>query len=363
MELASVAKYKAPRVVQARDVTWLREVGKYSRPVEKAILHRDRVRGWFNFAKGYTQRELGRILASKLSKFPCPRIICLDHSAFDGHVTLEHSGVFWGLIKRAYPKQHREWIAFLQRGTENNRARAGPIRFKWKGTVASGDITTSFEDCIINYCVLRSALHVQGVKNFELLINGDDSIIIIDQSEVFSTSAALRHLRQLNMETKVEYDGNDPNRLIFCQLQLRDIGGGEPMMVHQVDRLTKRYGMTHRCRQFTVDEYQHALAYCYWTLYKGTPYGGAFERLHQRYCPGRCEDKIAVALRKDPDLAFMLRPLFEREGRDIRCPGLDLCPTLTLPEWRKCELRPYEVDHLRHSVLGTTLNCHPDAPR
>lgn len=352
VELASVGEYKAPRCVQARDASWLMFVGRLTRPLEEAVWKRDRQRGWFNFAKGYTQRELGRILNDKLKKFECPRVICFDHSRFDGHVTETHNAVFWSFVRKCV-KGHEAWVNQAWKGTNQCRARAGMLGWKWRGTVASGDITTSFEDCMLNYAMLRETLASQSIKKSEVLVNGDDSIVIIESKAVFDVRAALLFLRKLNMETKVEYDGMDLTKIKFCQLLLRCDNKGAPMMVHDPSRLETRFGFTHRARQFTPREYQHALGLAYYHIYKGTSYEDVFRRIHEANCtPEDCQRAWEAALRKDPDLAWINRPLYEREQLVAEVSLVQVRERAPeIPEWQPITLPRYEVDHLRRTTL------------
>lgn len=349
VELTRVDKYKAPRVVQARHASWLLAVGRFTKKLEHTVYARDRQRRWFNFAKGYTQKELANILVEKLNKFERPRIICYDHTSFDGHVTHEMTRRFFTFVARCFPDEYRTKISEFCRGQTYNKVKKYGLRFQYKGTVCSGDITTSFQDCLTNYCFLRAALADQNIKKYELLVNGDDSVVIIEASARFDTQRSLKFFRTCNMETKIEVDSTRVEDLEFCQLLLRNTAVG-PMMVHKPERLQQRYGMTHRAYHMTRDDYQHALAYAYMHLYKQTGLESPFVELHTHYCINRdkCWTRFESVLNKDPDLAWLVKEGWERtSGPTLARLTLRDAEPYHVPIHVRTELSRYEVDHIR----------------
>lgn len=186
LEKMGANKYKAPRLIQARDASFNIEYGRYIKPLERQL--KDHV----VFGKGNYDQVARRV--AKLSSQYKYYTEC-DHTTFDAHVTVDMLRLLHRYYATCY-NDDRE-LALLSRRTITNycTTRNGE-HYVVHGTRMSGDVDTSFGNSLINYHVLRAGLREQKIRG-EVLVNGDDSIIFSDApidivATPFSSNDSLR---------------------------------------------------------------------------------------------------------------------------------------------------------------------------
>lgn len=347
-KMSTERKYKAPRLVQARNAGFMMAVGKYTRPLEDRVYAKDRGSKHWTIAKCMNMTDLAGVILWKYLRVPDCVMVCLDHSSFDAHVTPEALGMFWRFVEKHYPTAD---FRRLKSGMMRNRSysRHGD-KYSWTGTVASGDITTSFSDCIINLYILRHWMKHKGVPG-EVLVNGDDSILFVPRAYLPCFVNIVQELRAYNMETGIEAVAYRPEEVIFCRMSPWCKLDGSYTMGMDASRMEAEYGTY--CRlDMNPMQYQHALAMANVAMYAGTSRQAVFEQLHEEVCDGQCEAVTAMMGRLDGQMRYRNR----LSGFACQVPSpprylLPQMPKVNIPTWQPSTGPIVEVDtslkHLR----------------
>lgn len=216
-ESAKLDEGKAGRAIQYRSPEYnlaLMAAGLKSVEHEFYGAMRFGVSGTRNVAKCLNQSQRARLLREKWEAFSDPVAVLLDAKAWDAHVhtpllKLEHD-----FYNKCMPGNSRfAWLLSMQ---INNRGRTKyGIKYKIRGTRMSGDPNTALGNCVLNLMMLRAWLRRCGVSEFDILLDGDDSVVIVnrrDLSRLDDTAIANNYGFQMKMETTDEFEAID-----FCQ--------------------------------------------------------------------------------------------------------------------------------------------------
>lgn len=256
-------KYKAPRMIQARHITFNIEYGRYIKPLEHFITKKH----WnkTNFGKG-DYDELGSRIHKLARKYKY--YTECDHSTFGAHVTKEHLRLTHKFYQSCY--RHDATLRKLSAKTLRNNciSRQGD-KYKVKGTRMSGDVDTSFGNSLINYAILKQLL-VELSLDGDVIVNGDDSIIF--SNSPIQISRAIEILRTYNMETEIKSSVTNIHDVEFCRCKviLNDLG--KYTMMINPKRLEDIYGMTYRQVNSYVS-YLVETAFCVAAINKANPVG------------------------------------------------------------------------------------------
>lgn len=266
IEKMSSAKYKAPRMIQARAPIFNILYGAYIKPLETHIGKYSKL--GVHFGKGDSNEIAHKI--HKLSRWYKYKTEA-DHKTFDAHVTVEMLKLTHTFYASCF--RHSKELRNLSKRTLRNIciSRHG-IKYKTKGSRMSGDVDTSFGNSLINYCLLKAMLEHLAIDG-EVIVNGDDSIIFTN--DVIDTPSAIRFLRTLNMETEIMPSVENMHQVSFCQTKLVYDGLGNPTMMSDASKIAKTYGMTYKINHeqypYFLCQLKEALAY----MHSNNPIGQA----------------------------------------------------------------------------------------
>lgn len=284
IEKTSSVKYKSPRLIQARNPYYTMELGRYTLPLEHKIYNSDKNNKKNNFYKGLNLYEGAEFIINKWKKFKNPWAMCLDHSSFDAHITVEAKKLFHKFVKNHF--KDNKYLSELLAGQIHNRSYTQfGQKFSWKGTVASGDITTSFEDSILNQYILTHWLKEHKVKG-EIIVNGDDSIVIIDRKDrhkLGNQRHIIKNFRKYNMETKIDMETDQLDKIEFCRMTIGRDNDQIPMMYMNKERQEDVYGMRYKLHNIDHNTYQRDIAYTNMSIYKHTVRRETFQKLFEHY--------------------------------------------------------------------------------
>lgn len=241
-------KYKAPRMIQARHITFNIQYGRYIKPIEDSLGKR------INFGKG-TNVEIARKIF-KLSKKYKYYTEC-DHTSFDAHVTVEMLKLTHVFYQSCY-FHDRELRKLSKRTINNNCKTRDGIKYRIKGTRMSGDVDTSFGNSIINYAILKQCV-TEIAGKCEIIVNGDDSIIFTLRP--IDTTKLSELLLTYNMESKVQPSTQNIHKVEFCRQKLIINSSGTPALMINPKRLIDIYGMTYK-QQSDYLEYLRQVCVC-----------------------------------------------------------------------------------------------------
>lgn len=265
-------KYKAPRMIQARHLSFNIEYGKFIKPLETYITHDHHYK--HHFGKGNTQDIAERIRKHTMKyKYYTEG----DHKTFDAHITVEMLELTHTYYKACYYK-NRELTKLCNRTKINKCYSRQNDKYIVKGTRMSGDIDTSFGNSLINLAILRELIFRLNIKG-ESIVNGDDFIMFTDQP--VDIIKAKEILLTMNMETDMKPSQTNINRVEFCRSKLIYNADGIDTMIKDPIRLSERFGMTH-VNMNDYNQYLLELCIANWKMHKLTPIGLWFRELTKR---------------------------------------------------------------------------------
>jgi len=172
------------RIVSPRDPRYNIVVGRYLKPIEHMIYGAiAKLFGETTVSKGLNASEVGNLLKRKWTKYANPVAVGLDASRFDQHVSKQalewEHGIYLDLYRNC-----RELQMYL--GWQlKNRCTAyfpeGKIKYVVNGTRMSGDMNTALGNCLIMCSLVYAYARSIGLKDFSLINNGDDCVVVLDK--------------------------------------------------------------------------------------------------------------------------------------------------------------------------------------
>jgi hypothetical protein len=210
-----------PRLIQPRHPRYNVELGRYIKPLEPLMYKAlDRLFGSPTVAKGWNAAKTGRICAEKWAKFVRPVGVGLDASRFDQHCSVQALRWEHKQYLKCFPTQEREHLKTLlawQRHYKGiGRADDGVVKYERWGCRCSGDMNTALGNCLLMCSMIWQYCHNQSLK-FELLNNGDDCVLIVEEEELHKLDGMEQYFLGLGYEMKIEEPVRKLERIVFCQ--------------------------------------------------------------------------------------------------------------------------------------------------
>lgn len=217
-----------PRVIQPRRPKYNLCVGRYLKPLEHVVyraidkMYKQMGRCKFKtVAKGLNAEVCGRLVAKKWGRFVRPRGLTFDASRFDQHVSVqalefEHS-VY---LKCFNPKDRHELAKLLQWQLKNVgfvRCDDGTVKYTVGGNRMSGDMNTAVGNVLLMCVMMFGFLEQLGI-DYEIINNGDDSLLIVEESSVKLVKDCIEeYFLPLGFEMKLESVSDTLESCQFCQ--------------------------------------------------------------------------------------------------------------------------------------------------
>lgn len=232
---------KEDRGIQFRSPTYNAALARHLHHFEHRLYSRARNEdGTPQIAKGRSPIERGLLLAGMSESFSDPVYVLMDHSRFDAHVNWELLEEEHKMYLRARGYNQELW-QLLQWQKKNIGFSHGGIVYRIKAKRCSGDLNTGLGNSAINLGLIKSWLSLSGVTKYRILLDGDDSVVIIERADIAAVDIVKAHMLECGMVTEVEVV-DDIQRAEFCQSRVC-WGALGPTMVrnpHKVlDVLTK----------------------------------------------------------------------------------------------------------------------------
>lgn len=217
-----------PRAIQFRDPRYCVVLGKYLKPMEHKI-YKVKGRGKFfppsrMIGKGLSTNQRARLLAEKFKGFDDPRVVSLDCSRFDQHVSgqllqIEHQ-VYLGLCNDPTFAQVLSWQLVNRGATKQG------IKYICHGARMSGDMNTALGNCIL-MIIMVVAFITQRTSKFDVLDDGDDCLLLIEADDLpWVVENAYTIFLSFGMEIKVESIAARMEDVEWCQCKPVMTGGG-----------------------------------------------------------------------------------------------------------------------------------------
>lgn len=208
---------KAPRAIQFRSQEYNLLMAAYLKPYEEGLYSQlTSGIGMRAVAKGLNNVERASNIVAAMHQFQQPVFIMADHAKFDSSVSVEH--LKW-VTRQYYRTTRSKWLRYLSSKNINNVGTStNGIRYKVRGTRMSGDYDTALGNTMINYVVLTSWL--RNIKH-HMLIDGDDSVIIVERKEIGPTvlDELREHCHNMGFNTELSMT-MVPEEVEFCQSKL-----------------------------------------------------------------------------------------------------------------------------------------------
>lgn len=216
---------KPPRLIQHRSFEYLYMLKSFILSYDLVLKKEDLE---FNgqgvrsiFSKLNNEKGVASYLKQNWDSFKNPVAVCIDHSKFDGHVSLELLKLarkFWNHLF------NNKLLNRMLKHQELNKVNSkNGLYYKIKATRLSGEYTTSDENSILNYCMLSVWVKASNIKDFKIMVNGDDSVVIIETQD-YKLLKDLSFFNNFNMETEVDRVVYDFNKISFCQASPIKVG-------------------------------------------------------------------------------------------------------------------------------------------
>lgn len=277
-EKISLTKYTAPRLIQHNTMAYNIEVGRYIKQLEHKIYQKDSSSQKYEFCKTDLP-EMARRIMYKASKFQNPKFVCIDHKQFEAHLNGQHINLENAFINWHYRSPYLQRL--LDARTIFGTTTSG-IKYRTSMTRTSGHVKTSFGNSILNLAFIKHVLKQLKIRKFEVMVNGDDSIIIIENRCHLNESQLKREFRKLNMETKIDQITNNIYDVEFCRMKICIDNAGKPMMYLTPDRIKKIFAQTHK--PMRRNDYVRDLAYANSCIYKNLEnYHSVFTDIYNHY--------------------------------------------------------------------------------
>lgn len=198
-----------------------------------------------HFGKNMSPRALGQALRRTYDSLPGCKILLLDVSRFDAHVSpeliknVEHR--FWK--KATHHPQLNELLKWKLRNKGSARVGDDWVTYEVNGERMSGDADTGGSNSIDMAAALGSLCKVNGIHEFGMNVNGDDSVLFYCGN--LSDEAVLKHFNSIGMEVKIDGRPERFEEIDYCQARPVRIDGGWTMVRNPSKVLTK-VGFTHK---------------------------------------------------------------------------------------------------------------------
>jgi len=209
------------RVIQPRSPRYNASLGVFVKNAEKRIYRAIAA----IFGECTIMKELNAVsqaaeVKSKWAKYSKPVAIGLDASRFDQHVgfdALQYEHGFYTGIYNNDSELNRllSWqLSNVGRGYCND----GKLKYTVRGCRMSGDMNTGLGNCIIMCALVHNMCRQIGIKKFSLCNNGDDCVIIMDQSDLDTlTREVSQYFKNFGFVIKVEEPVYEFEKIEFCQ--------------------------------------------------------------------------------------------------------------------------------------------------
>lgn len=209
------------RIISPRSPRYNIIVGSYLKPIEPCIYKAiAKIFGSRTVTKGMNAKVVGALIEQKWNKFKDPIAVSLDASRFDQHCSADILRWEHSIYKSMF--RNKKELSRLLAWQLDNICTAflpdGKIKYRVKGTRMSGDMNTATGNCLIMCALLHAYLKSVGVKKYEMVNNGDDSVVIVESKD-FSrlTSNVSRWFTEMGYSMKVEEPVRTIEKIQFCQ--------------------------------------------------------------------------------------------------------------------------------------------------
>lgn len=209
-----------PRAIQFRNAKYCVALASYLHPIEHYLYHTSfaskGVPPTRNIAKGLNSVQRAELLKTKLAAFRSPRVLSLDASRFDKHVSLELLQVEHSVYLTSNP--HPEFRKLLAMQLKSKIFSSTGICYKVRGRRMSGDMNTAAGNCVLMILMIATFADAIDLRVWDCVDDGDDVLLIVESEDVDIVVERLaKDFLEFGMEMKVEAPVASIHEVEFCQ--------------------------------------------------------------------------------------------------------------------------------------------------
>nr|APG76620.1 hypothetical protein 2 [Wenzhou tombus-like virus 13] len=263
---------KPPRLIQHRSYEFVYLLNKYLQPLDKALMNSDNLVGEqtirSHFGKAKSMEDIGEQIHELWKEFENPVALCVDQKVFDAHYMVAHH-LGEQRIYRQF-KEIKDNIGFLldklyypcQAVTQCG------ISYTIRGERCSGEYTTSMGNSCTNIAIIRSVMILNNINKFRIVVNGDDSIILIEQKDLAGFNVNL--FRRFGMDPKLDRVAFTMEEIEFCQCS-PILFNGKYKLIRNPSRVIGKACLMIGDYAKCIDRYIASIGLCELALNAGTP--------------------------------------------------------------------------------------------
>lgn len=236
----SIKDDPAPRVIQPRNPRFNAAIGRFVKPLEHLVYKRlGRLYQLPCVAKGFDVYQTGDIMHSKWQLFRNPCAISLDASRFDQHCSVQALKWSHKIYSKFCDDPEFTWmLSLMLKNKGHGTCKDGYVKYQVDGRRMSGDMDTALGNCLLMVAMVYSLCTSLGIKH-EVMDNGDDVVVICDQSDELQLRDAVdAWFTRLGFKMKVEPTVYALEHIEFCQMH-PVFDGKEWRMVRNLIALSK----------------------------------------------------------------------------------------------------------------------------
>jgi hypothetical protein len=204
-----------PRMIQSRDPRYNLELARFLRPLEHQV-YSLKSGGLPVIAKCLNPIQRADLLRKKMGMFKNPAVLSLDCTRWDKHIHRKVLDAEHDFYQAWYPGDlHLERLLQMQK--VNHCTTSNGLRYVVNGGRMSGDMNTALGNCVLAVAMTDAAMQ-QMKCHYEIIDDGDDVMVVIEQEDVARVCAALPGMfLEYGQELKIENIATEYQQVVFCQ--------------------------------------------------------------------------------------------------------------------------------------------------
>lgn len=258
-----------PRMIQARTGRFNVEYGRFLKPIEHQLYLLKSKRDLPLLGKGLDYVRRGENLVRKMKCFSHPVVYSIDASRFDQHVNIEVLRIVHSIYEHC--NGDRVFKHMMQQTLRNRVRTYGGFRYKTEGRRMSGDMDTALGNCLIMIIMVIAFAKRVGLRNYEMFVDGDDTLIIVDESDEGMLETMSECFLDYGQELKLEGRATAYQDVVWCQTKCCLIEGVYRMVPDWKKCLSVSCAGTRYWHEKNWQSMARAVGLCHLSVNPGVP--------------------------------------------------------------------------------------------
>lgn len=277
------AKFKYPRLIQARSVRYNLELARWVKPLEHALygltaFKDQRVPVSRIVAKGLSLTARATVIKEKFDAIPDCVVVSIDCSQFDRHVSPEVLRLEHLVYKQVYNDPMLQRLLSWQ--LRNKGTTSCGVKYTVNGNRASGDMNTALGNCLIMILIVRMIGHAEQWNQYDMFVDGDDTLLFVPASNLDNVKRSVPHwFKECGFDVRVEGVYKQYQDIEHCQGK-PVFNGREWIMARNPYKVISHLGSSykHFRHQGHAQRMLLTMAKCEMLLTRGLPVASVYAR-------------------------------------------------------------------------------------